>query len=135
MLAPVSPFAMKVLSTAFGPVLAAGSGLLLVAAQTAVDTATEGNVLTLIASVLASTGVVGYAVKRFVDSQVARAAAAREEDKEEKRQAQMTHDRLVASFETQMGHWQGLYKEERARNDALVSTLTQRPPLTLDKRA
>jgi membrane protein YqaA with SNARE-associated domain len=119
----IAPVGAKAISYAFGPVLATTSGLLLVAAQQVTTTAIEGNVLTLIASVLASTGVVGYAVKKFVDNQIARSQEERAEERLEKQQATATQDRLIVGYEAQIAKWEALYKEERDRNERLVSRI------------
>lgn len=116
--------AVKGATHLFGPILATASGVLLVAAQTVTTTAFEGNVLTLIASVLASTGVVGYAVKKFVDNQIARSQEERAEEREEKRIATATQDRLIVGYEAQVAKWESLYKDERGRNERLVGFLT-----------
>ncbi len=120
----IDPNAVKVAAHLFGPVLATTSGMLLVAAQTVTTTAFEGNVLTLIASVLASTGVVGYAVKKFVDNQIARSQDERDEEREEKRLATATQDRLIVGYEAQVAKWESLYKDERARHERLVGLVT-----------
>jgi hypothetical protein len=117
----------KALPHSVGPVLATAGGLLLVAAQEVTATANESNLMTLVASVLASTGVVGYAVKKFVDNQIKRSQEDRAEDAEARRLAQANLDRLILGYEGQVSRWENLYKEERARNERLVGLMTGKP--------
>lgn len=105
---------------AAGPALATASALLLVLSQDVEAGGISTQVLTLIASVLASTGVVGYAVKRFVDNQIARSIEDREQDREERKQAHALEVKMTALFEAQIAHWQQAFEKERARNESLV---------------
>lgn len=109
-----------VAEAAAGPLLATVSAMLLVLSQDVESGGVSTQVITLIASVLASTGVVGYAVKRFVDNQIARSTEDREQDREERKQAHEREVKMTALFEAQIAHWQQAFEKERARNESLV---------------
>jgi hypothetical protein len=115
-----TPAAKDLIGLAVGPVLATGSGLLLVLAQDVGQGGVSTQVLTVVASVLASTGVVGYAIKRFVDNQVARAEEERAQDREARRIANEHIERMFNQAERHAERMEQMYLAERTRNEQLV---------------
>lgn len=107
----------------FGPVLATLSGVILAVSQDVNQGGISTQFLTIIASMLASTGVVGYALKRFVDNQVARAQEEREQERESRRIAHEHIERMFSQAERHATRMEELYIAERQRNDALVRDL------------
>ena len=123
-LAKATPHAIGVT----GALLAAVS---LQLAQITPSGSTESNFFTVLASVLASTGVVGYAAKRFIDHQVRRSEARADEERKERELdradmlsvTQRLYDEWVAQrafFETQITLWQTRADAERDRSDKLI---------------
>lgn len=101
--------------------------------------------ITVMASVLASGGIVGYSVKRFVDNQIARAEANREQDRADREQdrADRAEDRdqmqelmnryiereasVVAFYQAQISQWQKRCDDERDRYDRIIVQITNVP--------
>lgn len=107
----------------FGPALATLSGVIVAVTQDINQGGISTQFLTIIASMLASTGVVGYALKRFVDNQMARAQEEREQEREARRIAHEHIERMFSQAERHATRMEELYIAERQRNDALVRDL------------
>lgn len=112
--------------------LAAFSSGLLFAAQAVepvASTTTESNFLVMLASILASTGVVGYAVRRFVDAQIKRGEDQRKAEQEERAaeraEQREEHIRLSTHYETQIKHWQERYAALEERHDRTYALLVE----------
>lgn len=112
----LAPIGWKAITPALiGPGLGVLAGLAAAAADV-VNTGAESSVLTIIASILGATGVIGWGFRAWVTFQIKRAAEEREEDRKEREEGRRERERqraeATALFER--------YISERGQHEAFL---------------